>query len=118
MRVILTGIAVAGLLSGVAFAAMIGAVAVLVLIGVGVVLLSRRPVDAYHWFEHALLVSILCAQVCLFWLTELSATAVLAVDLVLIGAVRFLIRQANGREIERALRAAGTRGAETLWSGS
>jgi hypothetical protein len=77
-----------------------GAAAVLALalclLGVGV--FGRSRVDAYRWFERAVLVSIFFGQVSLFWLAELAATTMFAWDLVLLGVVRFLIRQETSRD--------------------
>jgi hypothetical protein len=89
---------------GVATLATLAALAVLALIMIGVVRFHGSRVAAYHWFEHGLLVSIFFAQFALFWLAELTAISLLIVDLVLLGAVRFLIRQAVGRAILRSLR--------------
>jgi hypothetical protein len=73
------------------------ALLVLALVGLGVALFGRSRRDAYRWFEWAVLVSIFFGQLSLFWLAELAATSMLAWDLVLLGVVRFLIRQETGR---------------------
>jgi hypothetical protein len=73
------------------------AIVVLALVGLGIAMFGQSRRDGYRWFERAVLVSIFFGQLTLFWLAELAATSMLAWDLLLLGVVRFLIRQETGR---------------------
>lgn len=66
---------------------------------VGVSYLPRSRVAAYRWFEHGVLVSVLFTQVILFWQDQLTALGGLCLDLVLLGALRYLIRQESARTV-------------------
>jgi len=70
----------------------------LVLVGVGVAALARhRRLAAYRWFERSVLVAIFVTQVILFWQDQLAALGGLLWNLLLLGALRYLIRQETAR---------------------
>ena len=69
----------------------------LALVLIGVTRLPTSRLAAYRWFERSLLVSIFLTRVILFWQDQLAALGGLVVDLVLLAALRFLIRQEETR---------------------
>jgi hypothetical protein len=64
---------------------------------VGVVRLPESRLDAYRWFERAVLVSVFFTQVIVFWQDQLTALGGLFWDLVLLTVLRYLIRQESAR---------------------
>jgi len=64
---------------------------------VGVANLRRSRVVAYRWLERSVLVSVLLGQVLLFWQDQLGAMVELGWNLLLLGALRFAIRQEEAR---------------------
>ncbi len=52
---------------------------------------------AYRWLERSVLVSVLLGQVLLFWQDQLGAMVELGWNLLLLGALRFAIRQEEAR---------------------
>lgn len=66
---------------------------------VGVAYLPRSRLDAYRWFERAVLVSVFFTQVIMFWQDQLTALGGLLWDLALLSALRFLIRQESARTV-------------------
>jgi hypothetical protein len=69
----------------------------LVLIGV-----TRLPVsrlDAYRWFERSVLISVFFTRVIVFWQDQFAALGGLWLDLLLLTALRFLIRQEEARTV-------------------
>jgi hypothetical protein len=62
----------------------------------GVLALRRSRLTAYRWFERSILVSILLTQIFTFYHEQFAALAGLAVNLVFLGALRYMI----GREQE------------------
>jgi hypothetical protein len=68
------------------------------LVAAGVVALARGArLSAYRWFERSVLVAVLVTQVVLFWHDQLAALGGLAWNLVLLSALRYMIRQELGR---------------------
>jgi hypothetical protein len=65
----------------------------------GVARLRQSRLDAYRWFERSLLISIFFTQVILFWQDQLAALWGLGWSLVLLTALRFLIRQETARTV-------------------
>ena len=63
----------------------------------GVVHLRRSRLVAYRWLERSVLVSVLLGQVLLFWQDQLGAMVELGWNLLLLGALRFAIRQEEAR---------------------
>jgi hypothetical protein len=63
----------------------------------GVTRLRRSRLAAYRWLERSVLVSIFFVQVILFWQEQLGAVVDLAWDLLLLGALRYAIRQEEAR---------------------
>ena len=59
----------------------------------GVAHLRRSRLVAYRWLERSVLVSLLLGQVLLFWQHQLGAMVELGWNLLLLGALRFAIRQ-------------------------
>jgi hypothetical protein len=87
--------------------AVAGDVAALVALGLavtGATVFRHSRLEAYRWFERGVLVALFFCQLSLFWLAELAATSMLVLDLILLGAVRFLIRQQAGRNAIAAVR--------------
>ena len=64
---------------------------------VGVANLRRSRLVAYRWLERSVLVSVLLGQVLLFWQDQLGAMVELGWNLLLLGALRFAIRQEEAR---------------------
>jgi hypothetical protein len=64
----------------------------------GVTRLRHSRLAAYHWLERSVLVSIFFGQVILFWQEQLTAVGDLAWDLLLLGALRYAIRQEEARQ--------------------
>ena len=54
---------------------------------IGVLLLPRSPLQAYHWFKGAILVSILFTQIFMFYIQQLGALDELAVNLLLLAGL-------------------------------
>lgn len=80
-------------LSFVNIASATGPAAAAVLVGVGLVELARRDrLDAYRWFERALLVQIFITQVFAFVASQFSAVFGLGIDLLLLVTIRYMIR--------------------------
>lgn len=71
----------------------------LALIIIGVVHLPHSRLDAYRWFERGVLISVFFTQVIWFWQDQLTALSGLLWDLVLLSALRFLIRQESARTV-------------------
>jgi hypothetical protein len=70
----------------------------LAMVFVGVARLPRSRLEAYRWFERAVLISVFFTQVILFWQDQLAALAGLLWDLALLTVLRFLIRQEEARQ--------------------
>jgi hypothetical protein len=64
----------------------------------GAVRLRRSRLGAYRWLERSVLVSVLVGQVLLFWEEQLGAVLQLAWNLLLLGALRYAIRQEEARQ--------------------
>src|SRR5919197_2169336 len=64
----------------------------------GVARLRRSRLGAYRWLERSVLVSVLFGQVLLFWEEQLGAALQLAWNLLLLGALRYAIRQEEARQ--------------------
>jgi hypothetical protein len=64
---------------------------------VGMARLPNSRLDAYRWFERSVLISVFFTQVALFWETQFAALGGLAWYLVLLVALRYLIRQETAR---------------------
>ncbi len=60
---------------------------------VGVAHLRRSRLNAYRWLERSVLVALLLGQVLLFWQDQLGAIVQLGWNLLLLGALRFAMRQ-------------------------
>jgi hypothetical protein len=69
----------------------------LVFVLLGVTRLPRSRLDAYRWFERGVLVSVLITQVLIFWQDQLAALGGLLWDLLLLTALRFLLKQEEAR---------------------
>jgi hypothetical protein len=69
----------------------------LALVLIGVLRLPHSRLDAYRWFERSVLISVFFTQVILFWQDQMAALGGLVWDLVLLSALRFLIRQEAAR---------------------
>jgi hypothetical protein len=69
----------------------------LALVLIGVLQLPRSRLSAYRWFERSVLISVFFTQVILFWQDQLTALGGLFWDLLLLSALRFLIRQEAAR---------------------
>jgi hypothetical protein len=80
--------------------AVLAALASFAMILVGIARLRSRNarLDAYRWFERALLVSVLITQVIIFWYDQLGGLNGLIVDLALLTVLRYLIRQEEVRD--------------------
>jgi hypothetical protein len=65
---------------------------------VGVARLRRSRLSAYRWLERSVLVSVLLGQVLLFWEDQLAAIVQLGWNLLLLGALRYAIRQEEARQ--------------------
>jgi hypothetical protein len=63
---------------------------------IGLVRLRRDRLAAYHWFERALLVSILLTRVFLFVESQFGAAVGAALDILLLLAVRSMIHAEQG----------------------
>ena len=63
----------------------------------GVAHLRRSRLVAYRWLERSVLVSLLLGQVLFFWQHQLGAMVELGWNLLLLGALRFAIRQEEAR---------------------
>src|SRR6266511_320706 len=63
----------------------------------GVAKLRRSRLGAYRWLERSVLVSLLLGQVLLFWQDQLGAVVELGWNLLLLGALRYAIRQEETR---------------------
>jgi hypothetical protein len=74
------------------------AVVSLLCVMLGVASLRRSRLGAYRWLERSVLVSILFGQVLLFWQDQLSAVVQLAWNLLLLAALRYVIRQEEARQ--------------------
>jgi hypothetical protein len=77
--------------------ALITSLVSLVFVLLGMWRLPRSRLDAYRWFERAVLISILFTRVILFWQDQLTALGGLIWDLALLTVLRFLIRQEEAR---------------------
>ena len=64
-----------------------------ILVVVGILHWRASHLQAYRWFERAMLVSILITQVFIFYESELAALAGLAINLLVISALRFMIHR-------------------------
>jgi hypothetical protein len=64
----------------------------------GVAHLRRSRLGAYRWLERSVLVSVLFGQVLLFWQDQLAALVQLAWSMLLLAALRYAIRQEEGRQ--------------------
>ncbi|MBF8266700.1 MAG: putative rane protein [Dehalococcoidia bacterium] len=64
-----------------------------VLVVVGILHWRASHLQAYRWFERAMLVSILVTQVFIFYDSELAALTGLAINLLVIAALRFMIHR-------------------------
>jgi len=73
---------------------------------VGLVLLRRSRLSAYRWFLRAVLVSLLISQVFVFYYDQFAALGGLVVDLLIYGALRYMI----GREEAEAVAGRGLAG--------
>ena len=92
--------AVAGVIATVALGALTTLPTSVITLGltlIGVARLPRSRLDAYRWFERAVLISVFFTQVVLFWQDQLAALGGLFFDLVLLAVLRFLIRQETVR---------------------
>ena len=78
------------------------AVAAAVLVIIGLFALRRSRLGAYQWFERAVLVDILIGEVFAFYTQPATAVAGLAVDILLLLALRLAIRAEVGRAHEAA----------------
>jgi hypothetical protein len=67
------------------------------LVLIGVVELPRSRLEAYHWFERAVLVSILITQVLVFWQDQLTSLGGVLWDLALLTTLRFVLKQEEAR---------------------
>ena len=63
----------------------------------GVAHLRRSRLVAYRWLERSVLVSVLLGQVLLFWQDQLGAMVELCWNVLLLGALRYAIRQEEAR---------------------
>jgi hypothetical protein len=78
-------------------------IAALCSLGLAVAGLIRLPIsrlDAYHWFERSVLVSVFFTQVLMFWEAQLAALGGLLVDLVLLVGLRYMLRQEGARRLQ------------------
>ncbi|MBV9580550.1 MAG: hypothetical protein JO057_18360 [Chloroflexi bacterium] len=66
---------------------------------IGVARLRVSLLDAYHWFERSLLISVFFTQVILFWQDQFAALWGLAWSLLLLSVLRFMIRQETARVV-------------------
>jgi hypothetical protein len=64
---------------------------------IGVAQLPRSRLEAYRWFERAVLVSILITQVLIFWQDQLTSLGGLVWDLALLTTLHFLLKQEEAR---------------------
>lgn len=69
------------------------------LVLVGVARLPRSRLDAYRWFERSVLISVFFTRVIVFWQDQFAALGGLWLDLLLLTALRFLIRQEEARTV-------------------
>ena len=69
----------------------------LVFVLIGVMRLPRSRLDAYRWLERGVLISVLITQVLIFWQDQLAALGGLLWDLLLLTALRFLLKQEEAR---------------------
>jgi hypothetical protein len=70
-----------------------------ILIWIGIWRLRRSRLDAYHWFERSVVVSILVTQVFMFYSSQFSALGGLVVHLLIYAALRYAIdRERTGAE--------------------
>jgi hypothetical protein len=69
------------------------------LVLIGVVRLPMSRLDAYRWFERAVLVSVLITQVMIFWQDQLAALGGLTWDLALLTVLRFVLKQEEARSV-------------------
>jgi hypothetical protein len=69
----------------------------LLFVMVGALQLRASRLAAYRWLERSVLVSILFGQVLLFWEEQLGAVVQLLWSLLLLGALRYAIRQEEAR---------------------
>ena len=67
-----------------------------ILVVVGILHWRASHLQAYLWFERAMLVSILITQVFIFYDSELAALTGLAINLLVITALRFMIYREEG----------------------
>ena len=91
-----------GAAPGLRLPTLVSALASFSLVLVGVVHLPRSRLLAYRWFERSVLVSVFFTQVLIFWQAQLAALSGLAVDLVLLGGLRYMLRQEEARAGSRA----------------
>jgi hypothetical protein len=70
--------------------------------------LRGSRLGAYHWLERSVLVSVLFGQVLLFWQEQLGGVLQLAWNLLLLGALRYAIRQEEARQGLLALQRTST----------
>lgn len=82
----------------VAWAATLGSIAQAALLVVGLTKLRRSRLDAYRWFERALLVNLLVTQVFLFAQDQFSATTGFFASLIMLAALRVLKAAEGGAE--------------------
>jgi hypothetical protein len=69
---------------------------------IGVAWVRRRRLEAYRWLERSVLVSIFFVQVLAFWQDELAAIGQLGWNLILLGALRFAIREEEAKRRREA----------------
>jgi hypothetical protein len=70
----------------------------MILVGIARLRAKGARLDAYRWFERALLVSVLITQVIIFWYDQLGGLNGLVMDLALLAVLRYLIRQEEVRD--------------------
>jgi hypothetical protein len=81
-----------------AVASAVSALLSLAFVMLGAARLRRSRLAAYRWLERSVLVSVLFGQVLLFWEEQLGAVLQLAWNLLLLGALRYAIRQEEARQ--------------------
>ena len=64
----------------------------------GVARLRRSRLGAYRWLERSVLVSVFFGQVLLFWQDQLAAVVQLGWNLLVLAALRYVIRQEEARQ--------------------
>jgi hypothetical protein len=68
-------------------------------VAVGVSRIRGSRVAAYRWFERSVLVAIFFTQVLMFWQDQFRAVGGLVWNLVLLSALRYIIRQEDARQV-------------------